>query len=35
MEHKLLAGIDGKVVEVFEEEGAAVDQGAIILKIEA
>jgi len=35
MEHKLLAGIDGTVVEVFEEEGVAVDQGTVILKIEA
>lgn len=34
MEHKLLAGIDGKVVEVLEEEGATVDQGTIMLRIE-
>ena len=34
MEHKLLAGIDGTVTEVLESEGATVDQGAIILKIE-
>jgi len=35
MEHKLLAGINGTVVEILEQEGVTVDQGAVILRIEA
>lgn len=35
MEHKLVAGIDGKVIEVLEAEGATVDQGTVILRIES
>jgi biotin carboxyl carrier protein len=34
MEHKLLAGIDGVVAEVACVEGATVDQGALILRVE-
>ena len=35
MEHKLLAGIDGTVMEILEQEGVTIDQGAVILRIEA
>lgn len=34
MEHKLLAGIAGTVVEVATSEGTTLDQGALILRIE-
>ena len=34
MEHKLLAGVDGEVVEIATDAGATVDQGALILRIE-
>jgi len=35
MEHKLQAGITGQVTEVHVKEGDAVDQGAVLLLIEA
>ena len=35
MEHKLLAGITGQVTEVHVKEGDTVDQGAVLLRIEA
>ncbi len=35
MEHKLAAGISGQVAEVCVKEGDTVDQGAVLLRIEA
>ena len=35
MEHKLGAGIDGEVVDVCVAEGEAVDQGTLLLRIQA
>lgn len=35
MEHKLTAGISGQVAEVYVKEGDTVDQGAVLLRIEA
>ena len=35
MEHKLPAGISGQVTEVNVKEGDTVDQGAVLLRIEA
>ncbi len=35
MEHKLQAGITGQVTEVHVKEGDTVDQGAVLLRIEA
>lgn len=35
MEHKLLAGVTGRVAEVHVTEGDTVDQGAVLLRIEA
>ena len=34
MEHKLLAGVDGTVVEICVAEAATVDQDQLILRIE-
>ena len=34
MEHKLPAGVAGTVVEIAVDEGATIDQGALILRIE-
>jgi biotin carboxyl carrier protein len=35
MEHRLMAGITGRVMEVHVKEGDTVDQGALLLRIEA
>jgi acetyl-CoA/propionyl-CoA carboxylase biotin carboxyl carrier protein len=34
MEHKLLAGVDGTIVEVAATEGATVEQDEVILRVE-
>ncbi|MCC6673540.1 MAG: acetyl-CoA carboxylase biotin carboxyl carrier protein subunit [Planctomycetes bacterium] len=34
MEHKLVSGIAGRVVEVTAREGATVDQGALLARVE-
>jgi biotin carboxyl carrier protein len=34
MEHRLAAGVAGKVVELLAQEGAAVEQGRLLVRVE-